>query len=372
MLPTTPADQPTVAAQPGLPREQAPTLRALPNWLIILVFCVFAGLIAETFVTASTSPADILRRPFIVPFNIVLYGAFDLLAREIIVRRRAGLASALLLGAAYGFINEGVAAGTWYVVHPQGYLLIGGVDWAWALALTIFHAAISVFTPIAFIEILFPSIRGQSLLRRRGIVSCMVLLLGCLVVAILVLAPLPLLLFGYRMAVLAVAVLFSLLAWALPSRRTSVAASAPAPTPSAPAAAPIARPLPGLWRLHIAGFLAMFAFFFLTNFVPTVVGALLRTQSHALLIAQGVYAVMFLAFSAGVIWRGWSWSQRAGWSPRQNLALILGGVTFTTLLLNLTEAPMGEVFSTVPFYALLIALTIRWRRRSQEAPVAVA
>jgi hypothetical protein len=35
--------------------------------------------------------------------------------------------------------------------------------------------------------------------------------------------------------------------------------------------------------------------------------------------------------------------------------LLLGGVTFTTLLLNQTEAPMGEVFVTLPFYALLLA-----------------
>lgn len=370
MFPTTPAGQQTVAAHPGPPAERAPRPRPLPRWLVILVFCVFAGLIAETFVTTSTSPVDILSRPYIVPFNIVLYGAFDLLAREILVRRRAGLASALLLGAAYGFINEGVAAGTWYVVHPQGYIFIGRVDWAWALALTIFHAAISVFAPIAFIEIVFPSIRGQPLLRRRGIVTCIVLLLGCLAIAILVLAPLPLIVFPYRMAVLAVAILFSLIAWALPSRRANIAASAPAPNPGAPAAAPTMRPLPGLWRLRIAGFLAMFGFFFLTNFVPTVVGALLPSQPRSLLIAQGVYVVVFLAFSALVFRQGWSWSQRAGWSPRQNLALLIGGVTFTTLLLNLTEAPMGEIFSTLPFYALLIALTIRWRRRAMAAAVA--
>ncbi|GEM_PF-7090184 len=49
---------------------------------------------------------------------------------------------------------------------------------------------------------------------------------------------------------------------------------------------------------------------------------------------------------------------------RVRISLLLGAVTFTTLLLNLTEAPMGEVFATIPFYALLIELTILWRRRA--------
>src|SRR5262245_15260375 len=93
MLPTTSSGQQTDAHNPSLQAPQAPSPRSTPRWLIILVFCLFAGTIAETFVTASTSPASILLHPYSVPFNVVFYGAFDLLAREIIVRRRAGLAS---------------------------------------------------------------------------------------------------------------------------------------------------------------------------------------------------------------------------------------------------------------------------------------
>ena len=80
MFSTTSADQYPVTVAAGLPAEQAPTPHPIRKWLVILVFCVFAGLIAETFVTSSSSPQHILLQPFIVPFNIVLYGAFDLLA----------------------------------------------------------------------------------------------------------------------------------------------------------------------------------------------------------------------------------------------------------------------------------------------------
>ena len=373
MLPTPPAGQQTIAYHPDLSSKTVPTLSTGRKWLIVVVFCVFAGLIAETFVTTSTSPMDFLTRPFIVPFNIVLYGAFDLLAREIFVRRRAGLASVLLLGAAYGFINEGVAAGTWYVIHNTGYVIIGDVDWAWALVLTFFHTIISVLAPIVFIEILFPSVRGQSLLPRWGIVTCVVLLLGCMMIAIVVLVPQPLHIFFYRVTVLAVAALFCLVALALPSQREDSPASTPSPNLSTPAAAPTAsatqsRALPGLWQLRIAGFLAMFAFFFLAMLFPIIVATLLQAQPGGLIIAQVIDSAVFLAFSAVVVGRGWTWSRRAGWSARQNLALLIGGVTFTTLLLNLTEAPMGEIFSTLPFYVLLIVLTLRWRRRAKAVP----
>lgn len=45
MLPTTP---------PHLSLKQNPPFPMRSTWLIIFVFCLFAGLIAETFVTPST------------------------------------------------------------------------------------------------------------------------------------------------------------------------------------------------------------------------------------------------------------------------------------------------------------------------------
>ena len=358
MFPTTPTQgvaQP-LAQAPDVrypqPWAQAPTIpppttpRRERKWLIIVVFCLFAGLIPETIITSSTSPLKMLLNPLSLPFIALFYGTADLLVREIIVRRRVGLASVLLLGAAFGFVNEGVAAGTWYTVRPQGYLFIGGVDWTWALALTIFHIVISVMTPIAFIEIVFPSIRGKPLLRRWGMAVCAVLFFGFALLVALTPLYRP-----YRLAALAVAVLFSLLALALSRRRTPTLANA--------------RPLLGLWRLRIMGFVAMLAYFFLIYLFPVLVAAPLKSAPNGLLIAQGIDAVALLAFAVVVIARGWLWSRRAGWSPRQNLALLIGGVTFTTLVMLLPgQIALGEPFATIPFYALLITLTVRWRRQT--------
>ncbi|HUY77891.1 MAG TPA: hypothetical protein VMV29_14055 [Ktedonobacterales bacterium] len=416
MFPTTPTQgvvQPSMPA-PGVqyPQSwaQAPTIpapatpRRERKWLVIVVFCLFAGLIPETIITSSTSPLKIVLNPLSLPFIALFYGTADLLVREIIVRRRVGLASVLLLGAAFGFVNEGVAAGTWYTVHNPALIFIGGVDWTWALALTIFHIIISVITPIAFIEIVFPSIRGKPLLRRWGMAICGVLFFGFALLVALTPLYRP-----YRLSVLAVAVLSSLLALALPPRRAStltLASAMPAPTaqplaaptypglaatmyptapqppayvapptttypwaypPPQPAMPPPAqltsRPLPGLWRLRAAGFVAMFAYFFFIYLFPVLVAAFLKSPPGGLVIAQGIDCAVLLAFSALVIWRGWSWSRRVGWSPRQNLALLIGGVTFTTLVMFLPgQIALGEPVATIPFYALLIALAVRWRR----------
>jgi len=390
------ASAPTIPQSPAVPTSaprHAP--RDAPRWLIIVVFCLFAGLIPETIVTSSTSPLKIVLNPLSLPFIALFYGTADLIIREIIVRRRAGLASVLLLGVAFGFVNEGVAAGTWYTVRPQGYLFIGGVDWTWALSLTIFHTIISVIVPIAFIEIAFPFIRGKPLLRRFGIIVCAVLFLGFALLVALTPQYRP-----YRLAALAVAVLLALLALALSRRRTPAlefptpapttqpltpplyAGMAPAPYPlgAQPSAYPgppmtphpsapqsparaNARSLPGLWRLRIVGFVAMFAYFFVIYIFPPVVAALLKSAPIGLLIAQGIDAVALLMFAVVVIRQGWVWSRRAGWSPRQNLALLIGGVTFTTLVMFIPgQIALGEPFVAVPFYALLIALTWRWQR----------
>lgn len=372
--PPTPQYDP-LAAAPSAAGPAARPARPPRKWPIILVFCLFAGLIPETIVTSSTSPLKMLLNPVSLPFIALFYGTADLLIREIIVRRRVGLASVLLLGAAFGFVNEGVAAGTWYTVRSQGYAYFGGVNWAWALALTIFHTIISVIVPIAFIEILFPSIAGKPLLRRRGMVICAALFLGFALLVALTPLYRP-----YRLAALAVAVLFALLALlALPPRRAIIPApmepplmpppaypqAYPAPYPTSyptpqSTPQPTTRPLPGLWRLRIAGFLTMFGYFIMIYLVPVVVLALVRSVAHGVALAQVVDGAVFLAFSALVIWRGWSWSRRAGWSPRQNLALLVGGVAFTTLVMFIPQqVALGEPFATVPFLALLVVLSVR-------------
>ncbi len=124
-----------------------------------------------------------IAQPWNLIFLMLFYGLADLLIREALIRRHLGWVSLIIFGIAFGFLNEGVLAGTWYTVKPDGYIYIGQINYAWAAALTVFHIFISVIAPIAFIETIFPSLAGMPLLRRRrGIVISAVifLLVTCL------------------------------------------------------------------------------------------------------------------------------------------------------------------------------------------------
>src|SRR5690242_12570150 len=154
------------------PLESAPAnaKRPLRTWYVVLTLCFFAAVIPETLTTTSTSVAKIITQPTSLPFIMLFYGLADLLIREALIRRHLGWVSLVLLGIAFSFINEGVIAGTWYPGKYEGATYIGGISFVVAAGLTVFHIFISVITPIAFIEMLFPAHAGLPLVRRRGII----------------------------------------------------------------------------------------------------------------------------------------------------------------------------------------------------------
>jgi hypothetical protein len=114
--------------------------------------------------------------------NLGLYGTGVLLIREAMVRWQKGWASVLLLGGAYGILEEGVALSTLFYskAAPVGaYGYFGhwlGVNWIWAAAIVPFHAVFSVSIPILLLSLALPSTRGKRLLSRRGVRSVFVLL----------------------------------------------------------------------------------------------------------------------------------------------------------------------------------------------------
>jgi hypothetical protein len=64
--------------------------------------------------------ATIVANPLELLAIAAFYGPAVLLIREALIRRRPGWTSLVLLGGAFGFVNEGVVAGTWYVETPDG------------------------------------------------------------------------------------------------------------------------------------------------------------------------------------------------------------------------------------------------------------
>ena len=138
--------------------------------------------------TGSTPISELVFNPvrFLVGFSldVVLYGSGALLIREFSVYFRKGWASVLLLGAAYGIAEEGFEVHTFF--QPSGspvgalgsYGHLFGVNWVWALTLTIFHATYSIALPILLVRLWFPEVKDRRWLRRRTVTLLSVLYAG--------------------------------------------------------------------------------------------------------------------------------------------------------------------------------------------------
>jgi len=143
--------------------------------LPVLALLLLAPSIPE-LLTGSTSVTHLVTDPvgFAVgfPLDILLYGAGALLIREFAVIYQKGWASILLLGAGYGIAEEGFEVHTFsspssVTVGALGvYGHLGGVNWLWALSLTIFHATYSIALPILLTNLWFPTVKDQRWLDR--------------------------------------------------------------------------------------------------------------------------------------------------------------------------------------------------------------
>ena len=333
-----------------------PSTRTPRRWPSILLFCLLAGLIPETIATTSTSVAKIAANPFSLLFVALFYGTADLVIREAIIQRPLSLAGKLLLGAAFGFVNEGVLAGTWYTVKPDGYVFINGIDWSWAVSLTVFHIFISVLLPIYLFDSVIPSLAGVPLLRRRG-----ALLTAILFVAFSSLVFLTPLYRPQRVLAMAAAVALSLLAMALPPARRAIAP------------ATLAKPAPGLWRLRALGFLAMLLYFLGIYLLPFLLAGGKHSGGQSALPSLLANAVL-IALTAWAVALCVGWSRRPGWSPRHQLALISGALGFPILLSALPQfIAVDEFIATVPFAIFLVILAWRARRADRHnAPAPAA
>lgn len=349
--------QPIAPDTPTPPMPPAPPARPPRRWPVILLFLLLAGLIPETIATSSTSVAKIAASPASLLFVALFYGTADLVIREAILRRPLGLAGKLLLGVAFGFVNEGVVAGTWYTVRPDGYTFINGIDWSWAVSLTVFHIFVSVFLPVYVIDSVVPSVAGVSLLKRRGIIITTIFFVGfSLLVAFTPLYR------GERALVLAAAIGLALIARALPPARPHM------PTSNA------ARSAPGLWRLRGLGFLAMLLYFVCIYLLPVLFAGIGKRLGAPLALPGLLANVILIALTAWAVALCASWARRPGWSPRRQLALITGALGFTTLisLIAPPEHAVGEPLITIPFMIFLIILAWRARRADRLASAVVA
>ncbi len=168
------------AAEDGIVRRTLYYLRAHPLLLLLLL----TPGIPEYLSSSSPLNSIVLNPPmflFQLVANLGLYLPGALLVREAAVRWNKGWATVLLLGAAYGILEEGIALSTLFNPKADPVGVLGyfghwlGVNWVWAVGVVPVHMVFSISVPILLLGLALPETRG-SLLSRRGLTAAFAIL----------------------------------------------------------------------------------------------------------------------------------------------------------------------------------------------------
>ncbi|MFH1580314.1 MAG: hypothetical protein ABIE25_09205 [Thermoplasmatota archaeon] len=145
-------------------------------WILALL----SPMIAEML--SGSSPPREFFNPFSFALLLGLYGGGVVVVRELSVIWNKGWASVIVMGAAYGILEEGVAIKSFFDPNWMDLGGLGeygrylGTNWIWAVWLTIFHSAVSITLPILLIAILYPHLKGQRFLTRKRFETVLVIL----------------------------------------------------------------------------------------------------------------------------------------------------------------------------------------------------
>ncbi|HLI84349.1 MAG TPA: sugar transferase [Bryobacteraceae bacterium] len=144
--------------------------KPLPRMRSALLLALAAPAIAELLST-SAPPAEFFV-PWVFCLFVAFYGGSAVTIRELAIRWGKGWPTILLLGAAFGILQEGLATRAffdpaWRSLGPiagQGRAL--GVNWIWTCDAILYHAVFSTALPILLVYQVFPAARQARWLRR--------------------------------------------------------------------------------------------------------------------------------------------------------------------------------------------------------------
>jgi hypothetical protein len=141
-------------------------------WRPVVTLLVLAPAIGELL--SGSSPPLQFFNPIAFLLLVGLYGCGALLVRETVARYQLNASALLLLGAAYGILEEGITCKSFFNPHwtDTGFLSVygrlWGVNWVWTFGLTIYHMVVSVIVPVFLTEALFSKYASVPWLKRRG------------------------------------------------------------------------------------------------------------------------------------------------------------------------------------------------------------
>jgi len=158
----------TEAAVPPAPR------RAGFPWPALVLY--FLSPVVGELLSRASPPVEFFS-VFGLTVMSLLYGCGALLVRELSFRWGTGWPGRLLLGAAYGIVEEGLMVKSFFdpswpdlgVLGTYGRL--AGVNWVWSVELTLYHCFYSICIPILLVELAFPRWRGRRWLGAPGLAA---------------------------------------------------------------------------------------------------------------------------------------------------------------------------------------------------------
>jgi hypothetical protein len=333
--------------------------RHLPAFVLIFM----APLVAE-LLGGTTPLGQPLVLAFLLPIYLLLYGAGALLIRELVRRSGRGWTSILLLGAAYGFIEEGFASQslfnpTLYHAGEWGVRILG-INGVFTEFVIIVHVVWSAAIPILLTELLFPGQRSTPYLGRIGLaVTSVCYILG---VALLWLIARVSFATGYKappllpgLALLTAVILAVIALAVLPRKRPRPMLQINAPHP---------------WVVFL---------------IISVSVLIWQGGGDSLWSIQPLFSVWPLVLvpalgsllvDFGVVWLVNHWSQAQDWKDLHQLALASGAVIchilVGLLIITTTTADrIGLALLGVTMTTLLAWLAIRMHRRAASAELLV-
>jgi len=150
--------------------------------------------ISAELLTCSSPPLSFFS-PFGLTILVGLYGSGAIIVRECARRWGKGWTSIVLMGAAYGIIEEGLTAKSFFDPNWVDLGILGvygrwlGVNWVWSEWLTIFHTTVSITAPIILAELMFPKEKDASWVGNRALAFFGVVFVAVVMIGFLWLTP---------------------------------------------------------------------------------------------------------------------------------------------------------------------------------------
>lgn len=151
-----------------------------------LFLVLFAPFVGEGLSTST--PVIEWLNPLVIILLVSLYGFGALITRELMVRwdkGSEGWLALLLLGAAYGIIEEGLYLMSFFNPNWGDIGILGvygrylGVNIVWVVELTIFHMIYSITIPIVLTHIAFPEVKEESWLGKKAFILVIAIFILC-------------------------------------------------------------------------------------------------------------------------------------------------------------------------------------------------